>query len=196
VIGAVARAVVVAWLAAAGTVALAQAAAPSSEALWKQIAAGGHVLLIRHASTVAGFGDPPGFMLGDCATQRNLSEIGREESRRLGLAFRSHRVAVGEVRSSPWCRCVDTATLAFGSATVWEPLASLYNDSRDEDARREAVLREVTGYFAAGRPGNLVLVTHNFNVRSLVGVSPSQAEVIIARPAGGRLELVGRIPLP
>lgn len=180
---------------------LAQASPPPAPSatpddLWQQIAGGGHVLLIRHAATVSGFGDPPGFTLDDCATQRNLSEAGREEARRLGAEFRRRHVDIGEVRSSPWCRCRETATLAFGAAADWAPLASLYNDSRAEEARRQAVLAHVASYFASGRRGNLVLVTHNFNIRSLVGVSPAQAEVIVARWRDGRLERVGRIPPP
>ena len=70
--------------AALAVVALAPAAASASEALWQLLQGGGQVVMIRHASTVPGIGDPPGFRLGDCATQRNLSEHGREEARRLG----------------------------------------------------------------------------------------------------------------
>ena len=76
----------------------------ADDALWARIAQGGYVLLIRHAATEAGTGDPSGFRIGDCATQRNLSAAGREEARRLGETFRAHGVPVAEVRSSPWCR--------------------------------------------------------------------------------------------
>lgn len=165
-------------------------------ALWQQISAGGYVLLIRHASTEPGFGDPPEFRLGDCATQRNLSAAGRAESRRLGEAFRRHRVPVAEVRTSPWCRCVDTAMLAFGEATAWDALASLYNDASEEAARRQAVIDEARKFIARDAAGNLVLVTHNFNIRSLVGVSPAQAEAIVTRVTADGLELVGRLPPP
>lgn len=189
--------VLAALLAVAGSA----AADSADDALWRAIAGGGHVLLIRHAATEAGTGDPPGFRLDDCSTQRNLSAAGRAEARALGAAFRAHRVPVTEVRSSPWCRCLDTARLAFGGASTWAALSSLYNDNRDETeaARRREVLAYVESLMAAGggKPGgNLVLVTHNFNIRSLVGVSPRQAEVVVTRFADGELRLVGRLAPP
>jgi broad specificity phosphatase PhoE len=79
-------------------------------------------VLLRHATTTPGFGDPPGFRLDNCVTQRDLTEAGREESRRLGVVFRAREIPVARVRSSRWCRCLETARLAFGSADPGEPL--------------------------------------------------------------------------
>lgn len=169
-------------------------AAHADEVLWAKLKAGGHVVLIRHASTEAGLGDPPGFRLGDCATQRNLSEAGREESRRLGRQFKFRAINFATARSSQWCRCQETARLAFGEEPEpWPVLNSLH-----ADASGEAVLvKEVNALAAKVKPPyNAVLVTHNFNIRALTGLSPREAEVIIARSAGGKLEVVGRIPLP
>ncbi len=164
----------------------------ADDALWARIAQGGYVLLIRHAATEAGTGDPPGFRIGDCATQRNLSAAGRDEARRLGETFRLHGVPVAEVRSSPWCRCLDTARLAFGRAMAWAPLSSLFHDPRNEAGQRAAVIAYLRG---APAGGNVVLVTHNFNIRSLVGISPLPGETVVARFADGKLELVGRLPV-
>lgn len=173
---------------------LAASAAHADEALWAKLREGGYVVFIRHASTVPGTGDPPGFKLGDCGTQRNLSEQGRAESRRLGEEFRRRSIPVGEVRSSEWCRCVDTAKLAFGRVdNAWPALNSLFEDASREDEQR----REVLAYAArVTPPKNLVLVTHNFNIRAFVGVAPMQAELVIAKSEGGRLVVVGRIPPP
>mgnify|MGYP003551823418 FL=1 len=164
----------------------------ADDALWARIAQGGYVLLIRHAATEAGTGDPSGFRIGDCATQRNLSAAGREEARRLGETFRAHGVPVAEVRSSPWCRCLDTARLAFGRAIAWAPLSSLFHDTRNEAGQRAAVIAYLRG---APAGGNVVLVTHNFNIRSLVGISPPPGETVVARFAGGKLELLGHLPV-
>ena len=79
--------------------------------LWAALRAGGHVALVRHGATAGGAGDPPGFRLDDCATQRNLTDKGRAEARRLGDQFRSEDVAVGKLMSSQWCRCQETAAL-------------------------------------------------------------------------------------
>ena len=93
------------------------AAAQSDQALWQQLRSGGHVLLIRHADAPGTF-DPPGFQLADCATQRNLSAKGREQAKRIGEQLAQAQVPVGTVFSSQWCRCVDTATLAFSASKV------------------------------------------------------------------------------
>jgi hypothetical protein len=96
--------------------------ANADELLWAALKEGGHVILIRHATTDPGTGDPPGFKLGDCSTQRNLSEAGRIEARRIGDAFAQRSIPVGEVRSSRWCRCLETARIAFGSVQPWAML--------------------------------------------------------------------------
>ena len=77
--------------------------------LWDQLRRGGNVILIRHGSTLPGPGDPPGFRLDDCSTQRNLSDAGRDEARRIGERLKRERVPIGEVYTSPWCRCRETA---------------------------------------------------------------------------------------
>ena len=106
-----------------GALAAPLARAEGDARTWARLREGGHVILIRHAATVPGVGDQASFRLGDCATQRNLSEAGREESRRLGARIKSERVPVAKVYTSPWCRCQETARLAFGAAEDWEPLS-------------------------------------------------------------------------
>src|SRR5207249_9911568 len=87
-------------------------AADDSKEAWAALAKGGHVALIRHGNAPPGYGgDPPGFKLDDCATQRNLDERGRKQARALGEAFRKHGVRVDRTLSSPVCRCLDTARL-------------------------------------------------------------------------------------
>ena len=85
---------------------------------WKILARGGYVILLRHTATVPGIGDPPGFMLSNCATQRNLSADGRAQAARWRSAVAEKSVPIGAVFSSEWCRCVDTAAIAFGSASA------------------------------------------------------------------------------
>ncbi|MFN9472110.1 histidine phosphatase family protein, partial [Acidovorax sp.] len=79
---------------------------------------GGVVAAFRHALAPGTF-DPPGFRLGDCSTQRNLSEEGREQARRTGAWFKERQLQPAKVLSSPWCRCIDSATLAFAAPQVW-----------------------------------------------------------------------------
>ena len=104
------RVLLVLWVSSAVVVEDA-AAQEDTSTLWAALRAGGHVALVRHGATAGGAGDPPGFRLDDCATQRNLTDKGRAEARRLGEQFRSEDVAVGKLMSSQWCRCQETAAL-------------------------------------------------------------------------------------
>lgn len=171
------------------------ALATADESVWQRLAAGGYVVLLRHASTVPGFGDPPGFRLGDCATQRNLSAAGRDEARRIGAQLRARRIPVGEARSSRWCRCLETAELAFGrAANPWPLLDSLHEHPERRETQTETLRRALAEVPARG---NLFLVTHQANVIALTGMTLAQGEMIVLTPRGdGRLESVGRIPPP
>lgn len=93
--------------------------AVADEPLWALMRGGGQIILMRHAVTTPGVGDPVGFRLEDCSTQRNLTDAGREDARRVGVTFRARGIPVGRVLSSSWCRCHETARLAFGAAEAW-----------------------------------------------------------------------------
>lgn len=176
------------------TVAALAGPARADEDLWRRLAAGGQVVLLRHAATTSGVGDPTGFRRDDCATQRNLSEAGRLESRRIGAAFEARAIPVARVLSSPWCRCLETARLAFGSAEAWEPLSSLFAD-RTRQAEQTRAFRVLAGEKRAG--GNTILVTHGANIVTFVGVSPAMAEMVIVTPQGnGNFTVAGRLPAP
>jgi broad specificity phosphatase PhoE len=145
---------------------------------WELLREGGCVVLMRHAQTDPGVGDPPNFKLGECSTQRNLSEAGREQARRVGAAFVRERVKLDQVRSSAWCRCVDTAMLAFKQNTVWPPINSFFG-AGGQDEQTRAVLAAVQGWQA---PRNLMLVTHQVNVTALTGEFLAMGEVFVTRP--------------
>jgi phosphohistidine phosphatase SixA len=167
------------------------APAVSSDAVWDLLRGGGQVVLLRHGTTTPGVGDPPGFRLEDCATQRNLSEEGRSESRRIGTAFRARSVPVGQVLSSPWCRCLETARLAFGRAERWTALNNLFGN-RSREAEQVAAMRERVSQRPAD--GNLVLVTHGSTIQALTGQSVAQGEFLVATPeGGGRFRVAGRV---
>jgi phosphohistidine phosphatase SixA len=167
-------------------------AAPGDEdALWQKMQGGGVTVLMRHAATDPGIGDPPGFTLDRCATQRNLSEAGRQDARRIGAAFRLHGVAPGAVWSSRWCRCLDTARLAFGHVAPEPGLDSMFNDDAAVSA---AKLRTLHARLAARRQSTpLVLVTHDVNIRALTGHSLAPGEMVLTQLRDGKLEVIGRL---
>jgi phosphohistidine phosphatase SixA len=179
---------VVCWL----MLSLVAGPASADPALWSLLQRGGQVVLIRHAQTDPGVGDPPGMELADCATQRNLSDAGRAQAAQLGAAFRAQRVPIGQLLSSPWCRCIDTARLAFGRAPEISPaLSNLFG--RDDPQGRQVAQFKV---LATRLPveGNRVLVSHGSTILALTGISPQTGELVVLTPqAGGRFTVAGRM---
>jgi broad specificity phosphatase PhoE len=165
-------------------VAAAPLARPDDSQAWRRLRAGGLVVLMRHAATVDGLGDPSGFRLDDCATQRNLSDAGRDAARRIGERFRSERVPVARVFTSPWCRCRETAMLAFGRAEDWEPLSSTFQFPHNEPDYTDRVKRRIAGYGRRPPGGNVVMVTHNVNIAALSRHSVATGEMVLMRPDG------------
>jgi phosphohistidine phosphatase SixA len=150
---------------------------------------GGIALLIRHAATEPGVGDPPGMRLGACATQRNLSAAGRAQAERLGpwLAAAGH--VPQAVRSSRWCRCLDTARLAFGRVEPWDALDSFFDD-RGREPAQTAALRQALAALPAGRVE--AWVTHMVNIQALAGEAVAMGELLVVRAVrdgAGRIEV-------
>ena len=169
----------------AGALALAMGRSAAEEDIpWSRLRAGGLVLLMRHAHTQDGLGDPPGFRLDDCATQRNLSDAGRAAARRVGERLRAERVPIALVYTSPWCRCRETARLAFGAAEDWDPLASTFEAPEREAEMTERVRKRIASYVRRPPRGNVVMVTHNVNIAALTRHSVAPAEIVIVKPDG------------
>ena len=169
---------------------------PAADDAWAALAKGGHVALIRHGNAPPGYGgDPPGFKIDDCKTQRNLDEQGRGEARAVGEAFRNHGVRVDRIVSSPWCRCLETARLMAVS-----PVESSWALVPDRDPSAPVRLLELREMVSAWRgPGTLVLVTHALTVRALLGFLPIQGETVVLKPESGTAadgNLVGLIAAP
>ena len=129
------------------------------------------------------------------ATQRNLSERGRDEARAAGARLRAERIAIARVLSSPWCRCVDTATLVgVGPVQVEPAFANAFVLHERRDALREGG-RAVIGRWRG--PGVLFVVTHGENIRALTGRSPATAEiVVVSMGAEGAIRDIGSLPAP
>ena len=183
-------------------------AAAEQERLAQALRAGGVVVLIRHSDTVPGAGDPPGFRHDDCPTQRNLSDSGRAQARRIGQWFRQQGIEPTGVRASPWCRTRETARLAFGKAQDWVPLSNLFGDH----SRQEEHARQVHAAIDGVGPADLeVMVSHGVTINAFIGEYLQQGEMVVVQPAwngadgqtgnGSRkdvrtFEVVGRLLVP
>lgn len=170
---------------------IAHAADAGDEALWQRLRGNGVIVLMRHAATTPGVGDPPGFDLGKCATQRNLSAAGRDDARAIGAAFRHHNIVPGGVWSSRWCRCLETARLAFDGVKPEPTLDSMF---KVDEASGAARVRDLHNRLEEWRGvGPLVLVTHDVNIRALTGEYVAQGEMVLTVLRDGRLEVIGRL---
>lgn len=177
--------------------ALSQSPEAEEERLWRALAAGGHVVLMRHAQTVPGTGDPPNFRLGDCATQRNLNEVGFAQARRFGAQFRRRGIKPAAIFVSQWCRAVQTGE-AFGLGAV-EPrpaaLNSFFENRTAADDSTQALRELLDGLPRGGAP--VILVTHQVNITAATGVFPASGESVILRlKPGGGFDVAGRLPPP
>jgi phosphohistidine phosphatase SixA len=154
--------------------------------LWRR---DGGALLVRHAATESGLGDPPGLVLGQCSTQRNLSDAGRQASRAMGAWMKAQQFKPDAVLSSQWCRCQDTARLAFGAFEDWTALNSTFDGQGDPTAQQKA-LRARLQAMPKGR--SEVWVTHQVIMTALTGAYPEMGEGFLV-DRQGRLLARGRL---
>lgn len=151
----------------------------------------GTLLLLRHA-LAPGTGDPPGFRLEDCSTQRNLSDAGREQARVLGDRLRKAGIIEARVYSSRWCRCQETARLLeLGPVELLPALDSFFQQRSEGPARTEAT----RAFLQALPPGPpVVMVTHQVNLSALTGaIAPSGGGVVAQLHHDGALSILGAL---
>ncbi|MFN3305472.1 MAG: histidine phosphatase family protein [Roseateles sp.] len=156
----------------------------------------GDVLLFRHALAPGG-GDPDGLRLGDCSTQRNLSNAGRDQARRIGEQLRQRLgpLRVTAMWASPWCRTLDTARLAFPDLPVQAQPA--FGSFFRQPEREGPMLRDARQLLAGWRgPGLLVVVTHQVNITGLTDIFPASGEGVALRWTGQALRVLGRLEPP
>ena len=163
----------------------------TQEWLWDALNSKNHFALVRHA-LAPGTGDPPEFTLGRRDTQRNLSEEGRKQAKRIGDLFRAHGIDKALVFSSEWYRCRETAELLdLGSVNSLPALNSFFRDYEQKEARNES-LKLWLSQREMHMP--LVLVTHQVNITALTGVYPASGEIVVVeKDAQMGLKVLGSI---
>ena len=160
---------------------------------WKALRAGGHVALMRHADAPGGVGDPPDFRVEDCATQRNLSAKGRADAEKIGLRLKAEGIQFEKIRSSPWCRCIDTARLLNLGTVETEATFGNVVVLRDQRETLTTGARALIARWTAR--GNLLVVTHGANIQALTGAWLASGEIVVVRGGSGSDEHVGRLLL-
>ena len=155
---------------------------------WAALDEPGAIAIMRHA-LAPGTGDPAGFRIDDCATQRNLDARGRDQARAIGAAFRERGIAFSVMLSSQWCRCRETADLLDLGEVVEAPAL---NSFFGNPARRAPQTR-ATLELLSRTDGRAMLVTHQVNISALTGFATRSGEVLVIRVVDGKVDLLGRI---
>ena len=150
----------------------------SSDQNWKPAQEGNKIILIRH-SLAPGGGDPTGFKINDCKTQRNLNREGISQSKKIGKLFKRNKVPIDQVLSSQWCRCKDTAKFAFGEYKEFTALNSTFQTTFNKNEAKQ--LKELYSFVKKwdGKNKNLVLVTHYSIITAVTNAVPSSGEIVI-----------------
>ena len=165
--------------------------------IWDKLSASsaqGYVLLLRH-SLAPGVGDPDNFKLGDCSTQRNLSQEGRDDAAEIGAWIKRQNVKIYRVESSRWCRARQTAKLLdIGKVKLNKNLDSLFRESNLESHPKTLKTKEQILNHRS-KSGLLVLVGHYVNIAALVGVGVDSGEgVIVKADKNGVIKVLGTTP--
>ncbi len=159
--------------------------------VWKALQSGNHFVIMRHA-IAPGTGDPSNFKLGDCSTQRNLSDTGRKQAKQIGDRFRANGIEMAHVFTSQWCRCKETAELLMLGPVKALPALNSFFQQFEREAQQSLQLKRWLDKQSLKKP--LVLVTHQVNITALTGVFPASGEMIVVRRSGmGEYRVVGRI---
>ena len=150
----------------------------SAEINWSTLQEGNKIILIRHASAPGG-GDPEGFNLNDCKTQRNLDKTGIEQSINIGNLFEKKSIPIDVVLTSQWCRCKDTAKYAFKNYNEFSALNSIFQSpfDKNEDKQLKRIRKYVNNWKCNGK--NLVMITHFSIITKITNTTPSSGEIVI-----------------
>ena len=151
----------------------------SSETILDEARKGNKVILIRH-SLAPGGGDPAGFKIDDCTTQRNLNKAGIEQAKKIGKILKDNKISTDIVLSSEWCRCKDTAFHAFGKFKEFSALNSTFSTPYNKNEPRQ--IKEIKKYLMNWKSEgkNLILVTHYSVITAITNAAPSSGEIVIS----------------
>lgn len=154
----------------------------------------GYHAIIRHAFA-PGTGDPMEVVIGDCTTQRNLSDVGRDQARALGQQLKDVGFQPTKILSSQWCRCLETAELlGLGDVKGYVPINSVWTESGAvSEARAKATIEMLSGL---GETESVMMVTHFVNISAITGRSAASGGGFIITVENGDVKVVGDIPAP
>jgi len=150
----------------------------SDEKILNSLYEGGKIIFIRHA-IAPGNGDPTDFKINDCSTQRNLSQSGIDQSKLIGLFFKENNIKIDKVFSSEWCRCKDTAEIAFKNYKTFKALNSFYDPKFVENEKKQ--IKDLKKFIKEwDSDKNIIFVTHYVVILSVLNMGVSSGEIVVA----------------
>jgi len=152
--------------------------ADSNQSLINELKKGGKLIFIRHAYAPGG-GDPDNFDINDCNTQRNLNNSGREQAKNIGNFFKDNNIKIENVYSSEWCRCKETALIAFNKFKIKNFLNSFFSSkfAKNKDLQMKNLRKFIKDFDG---DENLIFVTHYVVISELLNYSSSSGEIVIS----------------
>ncbi len=156
-----------------------------------------HALLMRHA-LAPGIGDPAGYSLADCGTQRNLDAQGRQQAMRTGQWLKRQGIQTAMVLTSPWCRCKDTASLlGYGQPEVEPAIGSFFEASQEAADYTQRLQKRLAQLGPTKEDKALILVTHHVNILDYTGSHVGSGDLVLVQfDAHGKLISAKRYPSP
>ena len=152
--------------------------ADSNQNLINELKKDGKLIFIRHAYAPGG-GDPDNFDINDCNTQRNLSDAGREQANKIGSFFKSNKILIDKVYSSEWCRCKETAQIAFNKFETKNFLNSFFSSKFAQN--KESQIKKLKEFIINwDGKNNVIFVTHYVVISEILNYAPSSGEIIIS----------------
>ena len=152
--------------------------ADSSQTLINELQKGGKLIFIRHAYAPGG-GDPDNFDINDCSTQRNLSDSGRVQSKKIGNFFKKNKISIGKVYSSEWCRCKETSFIAFEKYETKNFLNSFFSKKFANNKKKQII--DFDKFISTwDKDHNLVFVTHYVVISEILNYAPSSGEIVVS----------------
>ena len=156
-------------------------AMPASANLASSLSDGQHVLLMRHADA-PGYGDPKGYQLDQCASQRNLGEAGKKQSQIIGKWLKSQGISNARIFSSPWCRCLDTAKLLdFGPVITAPELGSFFDDMSLEKQQTKNLENLIQAQLNENQKVPTIMVTHHVNIQAFTGKVVNVGDMVLVK---------------
>jgi len=149
--------------------------------LASELSDGQHVLLMRHADA-PGFGDPAGYQLDQCSTQRNLGDYGKKQAALIGVWLKQQGVSAANVMSSPWCRCIDTAKLLnLGKVQIAPALGSFFDNMSLEKQQTKELEKLIQSTLKSNNKTPLILVTHHVNIQAYTGKVVGVGDMVLVK---------------